>query len=200
MRAIATGRDAVRQAGGAIWLISISGAFAIGSLIAIGTTAARLVLIPAIAIVAALVACGFFVIRAAAGRPADAPGSQEKGVDRRFFWVVGLEVLTISVVNAWAANTGRTARIPALDLIIVGVHFLPLASMLHRPRYYPMGVLFCAVAIATLLWVPQDFRVGGAPGWFVLPSLGCSLVAAATGSLGLRDAWRAAKAVEHRRR
>ena len=174
---------------GSIWLVAIGGVFGIWALIAIDTAMARGTLAGAAAFIVALIAVGAVVVRATKQLPIEAPRSEELGVPGRFAWIVGLEILAFAVVNSWAAMSRRFELIPSLDLIIVGVHFFPLARLFRVPRYYLMAVLFCAIPLATLAWVPQELLVGHAPSWYVLPSLGCGAVASLMAAASLREAW-----------
>ena len=181
---------AVGLAAGALWLTAVCAAFVIWSLLAIGTPAARDALIGALVITASLIATSIVVIRAALHLPGgDSPPSpQGLAIRRRFIWVVVAELAALAVVNPIAAVTGHFALIPSLDLIIVGVHFLPLAWIFKVPRYYATGLLFCAIPTVVLFSISKHAFVGQAHAWFVIPSLGCGLVGALTAAAGLREA------------
>ena len=45
-------------------------------------------------------------------------------------------------------------------MLIVGVHFFPLASLFRVKRYQIAGVLLCLLALVTLFFVPEQFYLG----------------------------------------
>jgi len=89
----------------------------------------------------------------------------------------------------------RWALIAPLDLIVVGLHFLPLARLFAVPRYNITAALFCAIPVATMMLIPVGGRIGEALGWFVVPSVGCAAVASTTAWAGLREVRRFVVAV-----
>ena len=108
---------------------------------------------------------------------------------RRFVPVVVAEVTAIMVVNGICAATQHLELLVPLDLLIVGLHFLPLAWIFGVPRYYWTGGLFCLATALTLVLVPVHTLVGSAAAWFVIPTFGCSAVAWATAAFNLREVW-----------
>src|SRR5580698_8387723 len=148
---------------GSTWLIAVGGGFLAASLFAIGPSAMP----SAFAWVTILGACliaGTIVIRKAWLLPADSNSdpSARKNLRRRFLIVVALEIAAFAIVNPIAAQTGHYAMLPALDLIIIGLHFFPLASIFQVPRYHLMGFLFCAISLATLIALPKTELIGQA--------------------------------------
>lgn len=65
-------------------------------------------------------------------------------------------VIAIAVCNA----TRHTELIPIIIAIIVGVHFLPMATLFRVRLYYFTGALLCLIAIITLLFVPSEVTIG----------------------------------------
>jgi hypothetical protein len=61
-----------------------------------------------------------------------------------------------------------------LILIVVGIHFMPLAKLFGVPRYTTLGFLFCLVSVLTLLLVPAHAHIGTVFTRFVYSSLGCA--------------------------
>lgn len=108
---------------------------------------------------------------------------------RKFAFVVGGEVLAFAVVNSIAGLTQNYELMPSLNLIVVGIHFIPLARIFRVPRYYIMGLLFCAISIVTLIAIPKQLMVGQTLAWYVVPSLGCGFVASLIAVSGLIEAW-----------
>jgi hypothetical protein len=69
---------------------------------------------------------------------------------------------------------GHLSWIVPLDLIIVGIHFIPLAKLFGVPRYTTLGLLFCIVSILTLLLVPAHAHIGTVFTRVVYSALGCA--------------------------
>jgi hypothetical protein len=191
MKIILGRRRSIGLAGAAIWLIAISSVCGVWSLLVIGTPIARLALICTFVLVAALFVASIMVIRAALNLPvSNTPRTpEEQQMGRRFAWVFGAETLAFVIVNSVVIATGNIEMIVSLDLIIVGIHFFPLARIFRVPRYNLMGLLFCLIPLATLLAIPRQLEVGHALAWYVVPSLGCGLVASLTAAIGLIEAW-----------
>ena len=197
MRPSPTRRRGVGLAVGSIWLVVISAVFGVVALVAIDTPAASWALAGGILAVVGIVAFGTLVIRRAGRLRAEPPGLVAQGLGRRFAWIVALEVAAFVIANSWAAATGRFALIPSLDLIIVGLHFFPLARLFQVPRYHLMAIGFCAIPVLTLVWLPPEFLIGHAGSWYVVPSLGCGLVASSTAVVSLMEAWRSSSDTGH---
>lgn len=178
-------------AAGALWLIAISFVFAIWSLLAIGTLMAKNILIGTSILLFILIAISIMVLRMALVLPKSIkqPTQKKQHIWRNFALIVGAEVLAFGIVNSILAATGNFELIPSLDLIIVGVHFFPLARIFRVPRYYIMGFFFCAIPIVTLLAIPKQLMVGQILAWFIVPSLGCGFVASLTAAAGLYEVW-----------
>ena len=147
---------------GALWLIAISAGFAVFALVMVHTTAATVTLAARIVVVAALCVTGIGNIRAVLNLPGQLPPRtpDEQRIRRQFTWVVVAEFVAIVVVNVIVGPTDHVILIPSLDLIIVGIHFLPLARLFRVRRYYPLGVLFCVIPVLVLFAVPESLRLG----------------------------------------
>jgi hypothetical protein len=186
-------RRVIGLVGAALWLIIASAAFVMLSLWMIGTAAAWKLLFAVASITTVLIAIGLRVLSGVLRLPgAMPPRTPEEGaIFRRFVRVVVAELAAFMLVNSVCVGIGQLEFIVPLDVVIVGVHFLPLARIFRVPRYYPLGVLFCSVAILTLLMFPEGAHVGHAIAWYVVPSLGCAPVAWITAGAGLREAWQA---------
>jgi len=92
---------------------------------------------------------------------------------RRFKWVLGGEIAAFWIVDSVLSVMMRYYWITPANILIIGVHFLALASVFRVPRYYALGIAFCAVDVLTLLLVPESAHVGRAQAWFFWTSLGC---------------------------
>ena len=191
MKTLTGRRRSIGLAGGALWLIAISFVFVTWSLLAIGTPLARLMLIGSYALGGVLILTSIGMIRAALRLPVSTVPQtpEEQQIGRRFAWVVGIEVLALAVVNSIITVAGNFELSPSLSLIVVGVHFFPLARIFHVPRYNITGLLFCVIAVVTLLAIPKKFEIGYALAWFVVPSMGCGFVAIVIAAASLRESW-----------
>lgn len=182
---------AVGLAGGSLWVVAVGGGFAAWSLFSIGPIARH----AAYVWVAFLDVClliGIFILRKSLRLPPDtAPPTQaDKQKAKSFLIVTGAEIAGFAIVNPIAAFTGHFAVMAALNLIVIGLHFIPLAAIFQVRRYLWMGILFCAISIATLLLIPKDRLIGQALAWFVVPSAGCGLAAMVIGGLGMLESAR----------
>ena len=179
----------VGMAGGTLWLVGVSSAFAIFSLwwIGAGTVIAASLLAAVIVLTSVTIAIALRALAAARRLPADSRATDDGSTMRSYRNVVVAEILGIAVVNVVCGIVGRRAWMAPLDLIVVGVHFVALARLFHVPRYAVMGWLFCAFPILTMLAMPELALVGRAPAWFVVPSLSCSLAVWVTAAENLRE-------------
>lgn len=105
------------------------------------------------------------------------------------------EGLLIGIAIAICNLINHTDLIPGVIAIIVGIHFLPLASLFQIKVYYATGVLLCLLALITWLIVPDTVMVGEhqilAP--LSLLGLGCALILWTTGLtlwLGIKNSSR----------
>lgn len=105
------------------------------------------------------------------------------------------EGLLIGIAIAICNLINQTDLIPGVIAIIVGIHFLPLASLFQIKVYYATGVLLCLLALITWLIVPDTVMVGEhqilAP--LSLLGLGCALILWTTGLtlwLGIKNSSR----------
>ena len=113
--------------------------------------------------------------------------SERRRIWRQFAMIVAAEGVAIFVVSETCAETHHWSFIVPLAIIIVGLHFLPLARLFRVPRYYVMGALFCAIPIVTMLSVPASAHIGHSLSWITIPAVGCALVSLATAWAGLNE-------------
>jgi hypothetical protein len=178
------------MAGAAIWLVAISTAFTVLALITIGAPVPRFVLASVVVAAILHLVIGVGVIRAILRCPGVIPPrtADDRTMLRRFAVVGAAEVIAIMVVNGICAVTQHLELLVPLDLLIVGIHFLPLAQIFRVPRYYFLGGLFALVPALTIVLIPVHAQVGAADAWFVIPTFGCSVAAWATSAFNLREA------------
>lgn len=67
--------------------------------------------------------------------------------------LIGIAISICNLIN-------QTDLIPGVIAIIVGIHFLPLASLFQIKVYYATGVPLCLLALITWLFVPDTVMVG----------------------------------------
>ncbi|MGH9646405.1 MAG: hypothetical protein ACRD4E_06270 [Bryobacteraceae bacterium] len=176
-------------AGAAIWMVAISTGFTVVGLTMIGIEVSRFVLAGVVIAAIAHMAVGADAIRAILRSPGAIPPrtAEDRTMLRRFSVVGAGEVIAIMVVNGICAITQHLELLVPLDLVIVGIHFLPLARIFRVQRYYFMGGLFVLVPVLTIILVPVNAQVGAAAAWFVIPTFGCSAVAWAASAFNLRE-------------
>ena len=186
-------RRSIGLAGSAIWLIDISALFIIWSLIAIGTPLAVQILIVSVIIISVLIIIGIITLRSAIRLPViiEPRTPEEQQMGRRFARVAGAEVLAFILVNPVIGAMGCYKLMPSLNLIIVGIHFIPLAKIFRVPRYNITGILFCIIPLITLIAIPKTAETGHTLAWYVVPGISCGVVAILTAIAGLREAWKA---------
>jgi len=179
-------------AGGSLWLVASSTAFAAVSLLVVRSPVATALLVTISVVAVALIVMSIAMLRAVFQvRDATQPRPLEgRRLWRRFGAIVAAEGLALTGVTLACVITHRWALIAPLDLMIVGLHFLPLARLFDVPRYNMTGALFCGIPIVTMLLIPADGRVGNALAWLVITSVGCASVALITAWAGLREVGR----------
>ncbi len=182
--------------GAALWLMVVSLVFFLFSLWMVDTPTARNLFFVFAVVAVVPIVINILMIRSILQLPNIINRDQATvriSMRRRFLLVTGGEVVAFIIVNLVCVAMKRYEIIVSLDILIVGIHFLPLAWIFQVPRYYVMGILFCLVAVLTLLVVPESAQIGRVPAWYVLPSLGCAPVAWVTAWANLWEAWKSAR-------
>jgi hypothetical protein len=96
-----------------------------------------------VAALAVAAAGGFLLRRLHSGSSAMADARLRRG-----YWkVVATEVIAIVAGNVALGSAGRPAYVPAWTLLVVGVHFLPLARLFRIPGLSAAGLVLAAAAI-----------------------------------------------------
>ncbi len=75
--------------------------------------------------------------------------------------IFATEGLCIGVASGVCRALNRFDLFFPLMALIVGVHFFPLATLFQVTPYYLVGALLCALALITLLAVPDQITLGG---------------------------------------
>lgn len=115
-------------------------------------------------------------------RPGYSPAGQPpRAVRRRFAWINAVQWLAIVLAAIGARKGGVPELIPGLVSVVVGLHFLPLASLFRQPRFHLTGALLVAVGAAGCA-----IGLAGGPAGTVQTTVGLAvaLVLWGTASLG----------------
>lgn len=102
---------------------------------------------------------------------------------RRYGIIVGIEFGTAFVGAAVLGAVGLAEYIAPWIALVVGVHFFPLAPVLHDPLLKPLGAAVVAVAVAAVVAglttsVAPSFSTGIGAGTLLLAAAVAALVAA----------------------
>lgn len=122
-----------------------------------------LLLLTAVTIGIARISSGVSLIRATRELTNQVSKEDLRRGKRRRVWInviFAAEGLAIAITIAVSNVTRHTELIPVIIAIIVGVHFLPLASLFHVKLYYVTGALLCLLAISILLFLPAKISLG----------------------------------------
>jgi len=113
--------------------------------------------------------------------------SVQRGLLARFAGIVAAEGIACFLVARACLRAHDWKLIVPLILVVVGLHFLPLARLFRVPRYYATGALFCVIPLITILAVPSSAHVGQAVTWIAFPTIACGVVAMATAAAGFAE-------------
>lgn len=174
---------------GSLWLILLGSAFAVWALITVKSPLAIFLSAGTAVLALSLIFFGIFTIRGALRQPdaGDTEPSQARRIRLQFGLTFAAESLGCAVVSIASIATHHWRFIVPLNLIIVGLHFLPLARLFAVPRYYVLGALFCLIPIMTMLFIPDSGHIGRALSWIFIPAAVCGLAALLTGWMGLGE-------------
>ena len=119
---------------GTFWLIAASTGFSLPLLLISGVwpRAEWVILFTAVVLIAAALR----LLVQAAKLPKAAHAQARRAVGRKFAGIVIVEILLIVLVNGVAFYFGLISWLIPLDLLIVVLHFFPLASWFGVPRYH----------------------------------------------------------------
>lgn len=84
-----------------------------------------------------------------------APTSEQRAVGRAFNLINLAQWVAIVVVVGVCANLGLSRWIVPGIIVIVGLHFLPLAHVFRHPQYYVTGAALVVLAVAYPLLAPR---------------------------------------------
>lgn len=116
------------------------------------------------------------------------PTPQSPTVQRVFKQAIAFEFVVIVLAVVITSILHKTAFILPVVALAVGLHFLPLARVLHRPLYYVTGGALCLLGVGVPLLVPAQIGTGHIAGWqLVLGLLGGVVVWLTTIALLVRS-------------
>ncbi|MEO8956610.1 MAG: hypothetical protein ABI465_18825 [Ktedonobacteraceae bacterium] len=172
----------LRDAIGSLWFTTAGSVAALGVVAMLSTNLVEaLVLLGIVAVVCAvLYPLNISTLRAARSLPRAASpeiAAARKKLIRRFGAVVGVEMLFFLLANVILLQIHHYEYLVPIILLIVGVHFFPVAALFKMWPYYLTGLLFSLAAIITLLTTPSTMSIGRLSSWIVLPTVICALVA-----------------------
>jgi hypothetical protein len=182
-------RRNVGLAGSSIWMAALGTGFAGWALVATGTNAATALLATMSVAAVGMIFISIQMLRGVLRLPYMKVGdpAQTRRIQRDFWMVVAAECAAFVVVGS-VCGSGRWWKFDVpLNILIVGLHYFPLARIFKSPRLNVAGALFCLIPLATMLLIPWSAHVGRARAWLVLPPVGCGLVALAFAWVGLNE-------------
>ncbi len=172
----------LRDAIGTLWVTTAGTMGALGAAAMLSTD--LLTSVVPIAVIAA--ACGLLyppsiaTLRAARRLPrseSPAIAAARKSLSRRFGMVVGVEVFFFVLANVILLLTHQYEYLVPVILLIVGVHFFPVAALFKMWPYYLAGALFSLASIGTLFATSSTMEIGRVKAWIALPTVSCAIVA-----------------------
>ena len=83
------------------------------------------------------------------------------GKNKWFIIIFATELLLIVAAHAILSFVNHLDLFIPAAVFIVGVHFFPLATLFRIRIYYLVGTLLCALAIVTVLVIPQRLTLAG---------------------------------------
>lgn len=91
------------------------------------------------------------------------------------FWLfVAADVILLVVVIAGANAIGRLHLIPGAIAVLIGLVFIPLGRMFHRPSYQVVALGLSVIGLATIVLILLNILTW--EWWLVVPGIGSALV------------------------
>ncbi len=82
-----------------------------------------------------------------------------RSIGIRFGIIFALEIVIIMIAAPLLANAGYANWIPLVVILVVGLHFLPLAHVFQISTYTMTGIAMVVVALLSLFIASQDTRL-----------------------------------------
>ncbi len=116
--------------------------------------------------------------RQLSNRLAEKKNPDRKRKNKWFRIVFATEIVAILVANVICRAVNRFDLFFPVMMLIVGIHFFPLAALFGVNKYYVAGALLSLLAIGTLLVVPEQLRLSGVQiaAWWVVLGLGGAII------------------------
>ena len=166
----------VWRAGGMIWLVSVTLLFALLDLYF-----AKLRLLPTASIgtVLSLITAILFLLcirmlGLAKKLPVEKSGEElQRGSSMRkwFIAILILEIAGLNIASITLLKLNHFQYIVPVDILIVSLHFIPLARIFAMPIYYFLGIIVSLIAILSMLLVPVSSQIGNLITIAAIPSL-----------------------------
>lgn len=140
----------------------------------------RMFLIIIVVIVTAMLSyAAIMILRAAQQLPQSvSPDARAQGITL-FKWfplIVVIEFVAIALASRLLIQANRDELIPLIIALIVGIHFLPLATIFHVPAYYLTGTIMIMLAGGALIALFFNVTLGGIYAWSVVVGLGNAVI------------------------
>lgn len=152
------GRDIVEGAAvGAVFMALFGAVWAFVGAVAVGGTVGVLLLCGAVVLAVTLCLGSIRVRRAVGGLPRDdspLADARRKHLSNRLSLVSALQGVAIVLAVILLGRYALAPFIPAVVVLIVGVHFFPLAKLYAVRAYYVTGSALCALAAVAFLVAP----------------------------------------------
>jgi len=105
-------------------------------------------------------------------RPKDSTAEGRARGKKTGMWfgiIFGLEGMIIGITSSVLAATHQGELIVPIAILVVGLHFLPLARLFDVSAYYALGIAVAAVTVGTLAFVPSSATIAGIAAWTLVP-------------------------------
>ena len=88
-----------------------------------------------------------------------------------FIVVLVLEIVGLNIATFMLLKLNHFQYIVPVDILIVSLHFVPLARIFAMPIYYFLGIVMSLTAILTMVLVPVSSQIGNLITLAAIPSL-----------------------------
>lgn len=156
--------EVIGRAWGIFFFIFFGGGWAMAGGSTLAGAAYWGVIVVTICVTIALLVSAILLIRAARKLPSEnTPEAQKRGREagRAFGIIFGVEFLVIFVAAFLLGQFQMTSLIMPVIAFIVGLHFLPLASVFHMKVYYLTGLALVLLGVIVVILVFARGEVAG---------------------------------------
>lgn len=88
-----------------------------------------------------------------------------------FIVILFLEVLALNVASFTLVILSRFEYIVPVDILIVAIHFIPLAHLFRMPVYYWLGAIVSVISVLTMIFISPSLHIGNLIEVAAIPSL-----------------------------